>query len=69
MVDGLKWWIDKGMNLCVVELVVFLKCLEENNYDKVRCVNYFLVYKECKRVWNKRKVERRRCGLLFGDFV
>lgn len=47
------------MNFCMEELEVFMKCLVENSYDKSKCMIYFEVYRECKRVWNKEKVERR----------
>ncbi|KAL6040914.1 hypothetical protein STEG23_037890 [Scotinomys teguina] len=27
------------------------RCMDENNYDRERCSNYFLKYKNCRRFW------------------
>lgn len=67
MADGLKRWSDKGTNPCAEESVASLKCLDENNYNRAKCANYFQAYKECKKAWNKRKAERRRKGLPPND--
>lgn len=56
-------WSDKRGNPCKEEANASMKCLDENNYAKSRCIEYFEAYKECKKAWNAWRAERRKQGL------
>ncbi|KAH7890762.1 hypothetical protein F5I97DRAFT_1838455 [Phlebopus sp. FC_14] len=37
-----------------------LKCMDHNEYNRDRCIEFFLAYRECKKEWiNKRKEDRQ----------
>ena len=65
--DGQRRWRDQRTNPCTVEAKASMKCLDEYNYNRRRCEEYFEAYRNCKRAWNERKAERRRQGLPPGD--
>nr|XP_033785813.1 coiled-coil-helix-coiled-coil-helix domain-containing protein 7 isoform X2 [Geotrypetes seraphini] len=39
------------------------KCMDENNYKKEMCTNYFLKYKRCRGFWGTVVMQRRRDGV------
>ncbi|XP_012273683.1 coiled-coil-helix-coiled-coil-helix domain-containing protein 7 [Orussus abietinus] len=58
-------------NPCRKEEKMSYKCLDENNYNKDSCTQYFENYKACKMFWNsvvrKRKLEDIRPFLPHPD--
>uniref|UniRef100_A0A8C6YL32 Coiled-coil-helix-coiled-coil-helix domain-containing protein 7 n=1 Tax=Nothoprocta perdicaria TaxID=30464 RepID=A0A8C6YL32_NOTPE len=42
---------DHDINPCVAETDASIKCMDENNYDKSMCTDYFLKYKNCRKFW------------------
>ena len=59
----LRRWMDSRANPCRDEAAASMKCLDENNYVKSRCQEYFDAYKECKKAWNAWRAEQRKQGL------
>ncbi|CAG8743011.1 33429_t:CDS:2, partial [Racocetra persica] len=49
---------------CPNETSAAMKCLDSNNYDKSKCQELFLQYRECKKKWLEERRELRRRGLL-----
>lgn len=39
-----------------------LKCMERNNFDRDKCMEYFHAYRECKKDWQERRKKDRREG-------
>ncbi|XP_014379559.1 coiled-coil-helix-coiled-coil-helix domain-containing protein 7 isoform X3 [Alligator mississippiensis] len=39
------------------------KCMDDNNYKKDMCTNYFIKYRNCRRFWQNIMVQRRRDGV------
>ncbi|KAK1332033.1 hypothetical protein QTO34_007712 [Cnephaeus nilssonii] len=39
------------------------RCMDENNYDREMCSNYFLKYKNCRKFWNSIMLQRRQNGV------
>ncbi|KAJ2346826.1 Mitochondrial copper homeostasis protein, partial [Coemansia sp. RSA 2618] len=39
---------SRFMDPCAIEAKASFKCLDENNYDKSLCSDYFIAYRECK---------------------
>ncbi|KAL5499858.1 hypothetical protein EMCRGX_G011323 [Ephydatia muelleri] len=54
-------WSDPKFNPCLEEAKASYKCMDDNNYDRDACLEYFKSYKECK----KRMNEARRKGIPF----
>src|SRR5271163_2204371 len=42
---------SKFYDPCATATAKSMKCLEQNNYDKSKCLAAFSAYKECKRTW------------------
>ncbi|XP_057646620.1 coiled-coil-helix-coiled-coil-helix domain-containing protein 7 [Chionomys nivalis] len=54
---------DPDINPCLSESDASTRCMDENNYDRERCSNYFLKYKNCRRFWNSVMIQRRQNGV------
>ncbi|KAJ7623313.1 hypothetical protein FB45DRAFT_705426, partial [Roridomyces roridus] len=39
-----------------------LQCMDQNNYDRSECMDYFQAYKDCKAAWIERRKQDRRNG-------
>ncbi|KAJ6518679.1 hypothetical protein C8R45DRAFT_2393 [Mycena sanguinolenta] len=39
-----------------------LKCMDQNNYDRTACMDYFQAYRDCKAAWIERRKDDRRSG-------
>ncbi|KAK7030722.1 hypothetical protein R3P38DRAFT_2930147 [Favolaschia claudopus] len=39
-----------------------LKCMEQNDFDRNACMDYFHAYRECKAAWIERRKDDRRNG-------
>ncbi|ORX71585.1 cytochrome c oxidase-assembly factor cox-23, mitochondrial [Linderina pennispora] len=48
---------SKFMDPCGIEAKASFKCLDDNNYDKSLCNEYFEAYRNCKQMWVR---ERRK---------
>ncbi|XP_068093512.1 coiled-coil-helix-coiled-coil-helix domain-containing protein 7 isoform X2 [Hyperolius riggenbachi] len=48
---------------CLEESDNSLKCLDVNNYQKDKCTEFFIKYKECKKFWHAIVIQRRRQGI------
>eukprot|EP00731_Ephydatia_muelleri_P012042 Em0006g936a len=42
-------WSDPKFNPCLEEAKASYKCMDDNNYDRDACLEYFKSYKECKK--------------------
>ncbi|TRZ21796.1 hypothetical protein HGM15179_005316, partial [Zosterops borbonicus] len=42
---------DHDTNPCVAETDATTKCMNDNNYNKDLCTDYFLKYKNCRTFW------------------
>ncbi|KAI9505850.1 hypothetical protein BX070DRAFT_178098, partial [Coemansia spiralis] len=51
---------SKFMDPCAIESKASMKCMDEHNYDKDLCSEYFAAYRECKKLW---VAERRKARL------
>lgn len=60
-------WDKSRSNPCKAESKASMKCLDENNYMRSKCQEYFDAYIDCKKAWNERRSERRRKGLPIDD--
>jgi len=49
---------------CFKESKLSMKCLEENNYDKNLCQDYFYNYKKCKEFWTLVVKKRKDKGIV-----
>ncbi|KAJ7760447.1 hypothetical protein B0H16DRAFT_1719949 [Mycena metata] len=38
------------------------KCMDQNNYDRTACMDYFQAYRDCKAAWLERRKDDRRNG-------
>nr|XP_013810167.1 PREDICTED: coiled-coil-helix-coiled-coil-helix domain-containing protein 7 [Apteryx mantelli mantelli] len=54
---------DHDVNPCVAETDASRKCMDDNNYDKNMCTDFFLKYKSCRKFWHDIKMQRRRNGV------
>ncbi|KAJ2856096.1 hypothetical protein J3B02_001797, partial [Coemansia erecta] len=54
---------SKFMDPCAIEAKASFKCLDDNNYDKTLCSDYFAAYRECKQMW----IAERRKARLKGE--
>jgi len=43
--------VSKLFDPCQEESNNSMKCLDENNYDKGKCKDLFILYRECKKKW------------------
>ncbi|CAN6640513.1 hypothetical protein TRVA0_018S00958 [Trichomonascus vanleenenianus] len=44
---------------CAEASKMSLRCMERNDFDREKCMDYFHAYRECKRDWqNRRKADR-----------
>ncbi|XP_028960692.2 cytochrome c oxidase-assembly factor COX23, mitochondrial-like, partial [Malus domestica] len=50
---------------CYPQYTASLKCLEENNSDKIKCQEHFDMYKECKKKERLARLERNKTRSLF----
>lgn len=51
-------------NPCIKEYKLSLKCLDENNFNRGICVDYFENYKKCKEFWEDIRIQRRKAGIV-----
>ncbi|KAK7833609.1 hypothetical protein U0070_020630 [Myodes glareolus] len=58
-----EWESDIRNSFCCEESDASTRCMDENNYDRERCSNYFLKYKNCRRFWNSVMIQRRQNGV------
>ncbi|XP_042690422.1 coiled-coil-helix-coiled-coil-helix domain-containing protein 7 isoform X2 [Centrocercus urophasianus] len=42
---------DHDRNPCIAETDASRKCMDDNNYKKDMCTDYFLKYKNCRKFW------------------
>jgi cytochrome c oxidase assembly protein subunit 23 len=50
---------------CAIASEMSLKCLQRNDYDRSKCMEYFSAYRECKKAWMEKRREDRRSGRFF----
>ncbi|KAJ1722331.1 hypothetical protein LPJ53_003241 [Coemansia erecta] len=55
---------SKFVDPCAIEAKASFKCLDDNNYDKTMCTDYFIAYRECKQMWIAERRRARRNGEL-----
>jgi len=39
-----------------------MKCMDKNNYDRDKCLDFFQAYRDCKKTWLEKKRTDRRSG-------
>ncbi|XP_013157334.1 coiled-coil-helix-coiled-coil-helix domain-containing protein 7 [Falco biarmicus] len=54
---------DHDTNPCIAETDASRKCMDDNNYKKDMCTDYFLKYKSCRKFWHNIMIQRRRNGV------
>ncbi|XP_078543413.1 coiled-coil-helix-coiled-coil-helix domain-containing protein 7 isoform X2 [Lissotriton helveticus] len=54
---------DIDLNPCLEETDASSKCMDDNNYKKDQCNNFFLKYKNCRKFWSAVMMQRRREGV------
>ncbi|XP_050826281.1 coiled-coil-helix-coiled-coil-helix domain-containing protein 7 [Serinus canaria] len=54
---------DHDINPCLAETDATTKCMNDNNYNKDMCTDYFLKYKNCRRFWHGIMMQRKRNGV------
>lgn len=54
---------------CKEAMDASLKCLTDNDYDKNKCGDHFMAYKECKKEWLQAKRKQGKLDLLSWDSV
>ncbi|NXU39708.1 CHCH7 protein, partial [Drymodes brunneopygia] len=54
---------DHDTNPCLAETDATTKCMNDNNYKKDMCTDYFLKYKNCRQFWHGIMMQRRRNGV------
>ncbi|PKK65995.1 hypothetical protein RhiirC2_684425, partial [Rhizophagus irregularis] len=42
---------SKFLDPCQKESLNSMECLDRNNYDKGKCKDLFILYRECKKSW------------------
>ncbi|GAA5970796.1 hypothetical protein JCM11641_004458 [Rhodosporidiobolus odoratus] len=47
---------------CAVAREESMKCLNDNAYDKAKCTDFFMAYRDCKKTWLEQRREDRRAG-------
>ncbi|KAJ2076620.1 hypothetical protein H4R24_005593 [Coemansia sp. RSA 988] len=55
---------SRFMDPCAIEAKASFKCLDENNYKKSTCDDYFYAYKECKKLWMEERKKAKLEGRL-----
>ncbi|KAI1243395.1 Coiled-coil-helix-coiled-coil-helix domain-containing protein 7, partial [Lamprotornis superbus] len=58
---------DHDINPCVAETDATTKCMNDNNYNKDMCTDYFLKYKNCRKFWHEIMMQRKRSGFYLDD--
>ncbi|RGB25945.1 hypothetical protein C1646_771068 [Rhizophagus diaphanus] len=53
---------SKFLDPCQKESLNSMECLDKNNYDKGKCKDLFILYRECKKKWLEKRRELRRKG-------
>ncbi|XP_064242923.1 coiled-coil-helix-coiled-coil-helix domain-containing protein 7 isoform X4 [Passer domesticus] len=54
---------DHDINPCLAETDATTKCMDDNNYNKDMCTDYFLKYKNCRKFWHGIMMQRKRSGV------
>uniref|UniRef100_A0A8C0V097 Coiled-coil-helix-coiled-coil-helix domain-containing protein 7 n=3 Tax=Paridae TaxID=9153 RepID=A0A8C0V097_CYACU len=54
---------DHDINPCIAETDATTKCMNDNNYNKDLCTDYFLKYKNCRKFWHEIMMQRKRSGV------
>ncbi|KAF7246259.1 Coiled-coil-helix-coiled-coil-helix domain-containing protein 7 [Varanus komodoensis] len=54
---------DHDTNPCIKETDASRKCMDDSNYNKDACANYFLRYRNCRKFWNGIMMQRRIDGI------
>ncbi|KAB7504434.1 Coiled-coil-helix-coiled-coil-helix domain-containing protein 7 [Armadillidium nasatum] len=52
--------MDHSKNPCIHEQKLSMKCLNDNNFDKESCYEFFDNYNKCKDFWGAIQLDRRR---------
>ncbi|KAH6916165.1 hypothetical protein BKA70DRAFT_1179581 [Coprinopsis sp. MPI-PUGE-AT-0042] len=47
---------------CAAASKASMDCLDKNNYDRDKCLDYFQAYRDCKNAWIQKRKEDRRTG-------
>uniref|UniRef100_A0A1X7U7V5 Coiled-coil-helix-coiled-coil-helix domain-containing protein 7 n=1 Tax=Amphimedon queenslandica TaxID=400682 RepID=A0A1X7U7V5_AMPQE len=45
-------WSDPKTNPCLKEANDSYKCMDDNNYNRDACLEYFKMYKDCRKKMN-----------------
>ncbi|KAJ7672644.1 hypothetical protein B0H17DRAFT_180010 [Mycena rosella] len=58
---------SKFIDPCEAAKNASFKCMDQNNYDRNACMDYFQAYRDCKAAWIERRKDDRRNGRPSGD--
>jgi len=47
---------------CEAAAKVALTCMENNNFERQQCLDYFQAYRDCKGAWIQQRKDDRRAG-------
>ncbi|KAL1921401.1 uncharacterized protein VTP21DRAFT_11117 [Calcarisporiella thermophila] len=49
---------------CTAETKASMQCLDDNNYDRSKCEEYFKQYRDCKKRWFEERRRLKREGKI-----
>nr|GAT46759.1 predicted protein [Mycena chlorophos] len=53
---------SKFVDPCAAAAKASLKCMDLNDYDRDKCMDYFEAYRDCKAAWLEKRKDDRRNG-------
>ncbi|KAK7686411.1 hypothetical protein QCA50_010635 [Cerrena zonata] len=54
--------MTKFVDPCKAASKASMDCLDKNNYDRDKCLEYFQAYRDCKKAWMEQRKADRRAG-------
>jgi len=47
-------------HFCEEEAKASMKCMEDNNYDRDKCLGYFRAFRDCKKAFREAEWEKKK---------
>ncbi|KAJ3768993.1 hypothetical protein FB446DRAFT_239514 [Lentinula raphanica] len=54
--------VSRFIDPCEAASKATMACMNKNNYNRDKCLDYFQAYRECKNAWIEQRKEDRRNG-------
>ncbi|KAI0741883.1 hypothetical protein C8Q80DRAFT_163182 [Daedaleopsis nitida] len=54
--------VSKFVDPCAEASKASMDCMNHNDYDRDKCLDYFQAYRDCKKAWMEQRKADRRAG-------